>query len=87
MRANRDAVLAGDYDLAEFPETAPTCGVVAGSDVAELDISAWQSNLACLLPDGNGRIVRAGSAITIGIQWDESRGEEDPEIFEMTTSL
>lgn len=87
MRANRDEALAGSYDVSTFPSTAPVCGVVAGSDVAARDISGWQSALACSLPDGIGRIVRNGNTVTIGVRWDDSRGEEAAEIFEMTTSL
>jgi type IV pilus assembly protein PilV len=87
MRANRDEALAGSYDAAAFPNPAPVCGAVAGATVAERDLSGWQSALACALPGGMGRIVRNASTVTIGVSWDDSRGEAVPEIFEMTTSL
>jgi len=87
MRANRDEVLAGSYDVATFPSPAPACGVVAGATVAALDLSGWQSALACALPEGMGRIVRNGNTVTIGVSWDDSRGEVAAEVFEMTTSL
>lgn len=87
MRANRDEALAGSYDVASFPSTAPVCGVVAGATVAARDVSGWQSALACSLPAGMGRIVRNDNTVTIGVSWDDSRGEAAAEIFEMTTSL
>jgi type IV pilus assembly protein PilV len=87
MRANRDEALTGSYDVPAFPSPAPACGVVAGATVAELDIAGWQSAVACALPEGMGRIVRVGTTVTIGVSWDDSRGEEAAEVFEMTTSL
>lgn len=87
MRANRDEALAGSYDVATFPSPAPVCGAVAGATVAARDISGWQSAAACALPEGMGRIVRNGTMVTIGISWDDSRGVEAAEVFEMTTSL
>ncbi|HUF71504.1 MAG TPA: type IV pilus modification protein PilV [Gammaproteobacteria bacterium] len=87
MRANRDEALDGSYDVATFPSPAPVCGAVAGATVAARDLSGWQSGLACSLPAGIGRIVRNGNTVTIGVSWDDSRGEAAAEIFEMTTSL
>lgn len=87
MRANRDQALAGSYDVGTFPSPAPACGAVSGTSVAERDLSGWQSALACALPTGMGRIVRNGNTVTISVSWDDSRGEEAAEIFEMTTNL
>lgn len=87
MRANRDEALAGTYDLDTFPAGPAACGTIAGADVAARDLSAWQSALSCALPVGIGRILRTGSTVTIGVSWDETRGEGDPELFEMTTGL
>jgi type IV pilus assembly protein PilV len=87
MRANRDQALDSAYDVAAFPDPAPVCGAVAGATVAERDISGWQSDLACALPAGMGRIEWDDNVVTIGVSWDDSRGEEAAETFEMTTSL
>lgn len=87
MRANRDEALAGSYDVAAFSDPAPVCGAIAGATVAALDVSGWMSSLACALPAGNGRIVRNGQTVTIGITWDESRGEAAAEVFQVTTTL
>lgn len=85
MRANREAALGGDYDVA-FADPAPTCGAPAGETVAELDISAWRSEIACLLPAGNGRIEVEDGVATIGIRWNET-DEDEAELFQMTTAL
>lgn len=87
MRANRDEVMAGSYDLGAFPGDPAVCGVVAGASVAARDMSAWQSSLSCSLPQGVGRVVRAGSTVTIGVSWDETRGQGAAEVFEVTTGL
>ncbi len=87
MRANRKAALEdGAYSAVDYV-AAPACGAVGGSTVAERDISAWRNALACSLPQGNGRIVVNGETVTVSIRWDDTRGEEDPEEFEMTTRL
>ena len=88
MRANRRAALeSGAYAGVDFVAD-PVCGAVAGATVAERDISAWRNALACSLPAGNGRIViGANDVVTISIRWDDSRGEQAPELFEMTTRL
>lgn len=88
MRANRQAALeTGAYSGVDYVAN-PACGAVAGVTVAERDISAWRNALACSLPAGNGRIViGANDVVTISIRWDDSRGEQAPELFEMTTRL
>lgn len=88
MRANRDEAMAGSYDVARFPDRLPVCGDVDGATVAEVDVSQWQSALACSLPGGAGRITRNGLSFTIGIRWDERAGQAaDREVLEMSTSL
>lgn len=88
IRANRD----GNYDIA-FADPAPACAPPAGgATVAARDIAAWRSALACTLPLGNGfiEINAADRLLTIGVRWDESRGEaseEELERFDVTTRL
>jgi type IV pilus assembly protein PilV len=88
MRANRQAARDGEYDLA-FADPAPSCGVLGGNTVAERDIAAWGSALACELPAGNGRIERNGERFTITVSWNEARSLEsdDTEEFQMVTGL
>lgn len=85
MRANRTAAIDGFYDVANFPDPAE-CGATGGATVAELDVSQWQSALACSLPAGAGRVARNGRSFTIAIRWDD-RGGGEGDVFEMSTSL
>ena len=87
MRANRDQALQGSYDLADFPEPLPVCGAVAGTSVAELDVSGWQSAVACSLPGGVGRIARDEELFMIAIRWDAGGSRDDPAGFEFSTRL
>lgn len=87
MRANRSAALeSGAYSGVDFVAD-PACGAIDGATVAERDISAWRNSLACSLPAGNGRIQVNADLVTISVRWDDSRGAEAPELFEMTTRL
>ncbi len=87
MRANRPAAQAGAYDIA-FEDPAPACAApsTAGT-VAEQDISAWRMALACRLPQATGSIARAGTQVTLTVQWDDSHGQEAPLQFQFTTAL
>lgn len=87
MRANRQVALESTAYATAFTSAASACGVTGGSTMAEKDISAWRSSLACALPLGNGQIEIVGDLVTISVRWDDSRGEDDAEIFEMTTGL
>lgn len=87
MRANRAAVLAGEYDLA-LPGAPPACAApaVVGT-MATQDLSTWQAALACRLPLGTGSIVRNGNAVTISVVWDDSHGNQAPLQLQFTTEL
>lgn len=88
MRVNRDAALSGQYDNVNFP-TPPTCDPTLVPDgSAAQDILTWRHALICTLPSGTGRIVRSDTnLVTITVRWDDSRGEDSPQEFEMTTRL
>jgi type IV pilus assembly protein PilV len=73
MRANRDAALIGNYDLASW-----TCDRPDATDLAKSDLGDWieslQENLgssAC------GKIKCNSDECTIEVRWDDSRGTED----------
>lgn len=91
MRVNRQAALNnGDYDAEDFEDPPPDCAVVAlAGTLAEQDIQAWRNALACTLPLGTGSITRtAGTNIfAITVQWDDSRGVDAPQEFQMMTAL
>ena len=87
MRANRQAALAGDYDIAlEDPPPACAAPAVVGT-VAAQDVSSWRMALACRLPLATGSIARAGNQVTLVVQWDDSHGQEAPLQFQVTTGL
>lgn len=87
MRANRSAAVDNNAYAGVAYIADPACGGIAGATVAERDVSAWRNALACALPAGNGSIAFAGDMVTISVQWDDTRGEELPETFAMTTRL
>lgn len=69
MRANRNAALAGNYNLAltDNPSSSGT--------LAEQDLNDWINNyVAQLLPAGDGSInCDANGLCTVTVQWDEGR--------------
>ena len=87
MRANRQAALAGEYDVA-FENPAPACAAPnAVGTVAVQDISTWRMALACRLPQGTGSIARNGSEVTLTVLWDDSNGRAAPLQLQFTTAL
>jgi type IV pilus assembly protein PilV len=90
MRVNRTAALAGNYNTA-IPTTLPGCPtsvVTLTGSIAQRDLAVWIDALACTLPQGTGSIARVGATVfTITVQWDDTRGQEDPQQFTMTTAL
>jgi type IV pilus assembly protein PilV len=68
MRANRGVALAGGYNLG----LGATPG---GSGLAATDLGEWDAALTSTLPAGDGSIaVAAGGAVTIIVQWNDTRG-------------
>lgn len=78
MRASPTAAKNGDFDIA-INAPAPT-----GATLAQTELAAWKTQLAALLPDGNGSICRSANpdpaiACTAGgdfaivtVQWNEA---------------
>jgi type IV pilus assembly protein PilV len=93
MRANRDAAIAGQYDIAfgTAPPTSPTT-------TAETDIAAWRARLVATLPAGAagttgsqpaGEIETdtATDTITVRIRWDDSKGQDEALVMGLTVRL
>ena len=80
MRANRPPALAGAYDIA-------LAGSASGSTVAADDLAEWKNLLQSVLPSGDGAVDVDGTAATITVQWDDTRGEEDPVQLTVTTEI
>jgi type IV pilus assembly protein PilV len=97
VRANRAAALAGEYDSA-YPGALPTCNAaVLPGTVAQEDLAAWRSALACALPSGNGAVacidcdVGGMRVLEIRVRWDETNREavvaDQSQEFVMRTGL
>ena len=93
MRANRDAAIAGQYDI-EFGDAPPT----TPSTTAEVDLAAWRNRLVATLPAGSagtdtsqpsGEIAAdpATDTITVRIRWDDSKGADEPLVMGVTVRL
>ncbi|KAB2930001.1 MAG: type IV pilus modification protein PilV [Candidatus Contendobacter sp.] len=80
MRANRSAAL--DYDV-EFGSA------LSGSSVAAADVTAWKTELATLLPAGDGRIDVNGNTVLVEIQWTETvnAGDDATHTWKTETTL
>lgn len=81
MRANRQAALDGDYNLAIGAAT-PT-----PSDIPTTDLADWRNELELRLPAGTGSVEVDDEIATIVVQWDDSRGAEAPMTFQYMTRL
>ena len=74
MRANRASAIAGNYATDLGTPVACTVAAPTGTVHAQ-DIAAWKSQLACVLPTGDGSILVTDAArATVVIRWDDSRG-------------
>lgn len=71
MRTNRTQALTNAY-VVDF-QTSSSSNTVSGTR-AEIDIAEWLNNLALKLPDGQGKVEKSGSLITIHVRWDDNRG-------------
>lgn len=72
MRINRTAALAAanNYNISLGTATS------ASSGLAGTDINGWKATLANALPAGDGSVatVSATKAVTVIVQWNDSRG-------------
>ena len=54
----------------------PNCELAAGcstTQMAQNDLSVWNTNVTTILPMGQGTVGAAGSFFTITINWDDNR--------------
>lgn len=92
MRANPTVAGTGSYNISigTMPGAKSCTGTAANcsaTDMANADLYEWKQSLAAVLPSGDGSIVNNGSTFTITIQWDDTRGEEDPKTLAVETAL
>lgn len=92
MRANRTVAAAGAYDIdiCDNPGAQNCTGAgknCSASTMADADLYEWKQALANVLPAGDGAIERNGATFIITVQWDDTRGEEDPKSLAVETIL
>lgn len=89
MRSNREQALLGtgsDYNTAftDGAPTAPSCTSCSSSQVAQLDLAQWKTDIA-RLPAGRGRIaIDANGKATIQVQWADNRDSDAAQLLTVT---
>ena len=82
MRANPESADEYQTNLADgAPSVDAEACVSAACDTGELadwDLKLWKDFLAKALPEGKGAIDRVGDEYEITVEFDDSRGEQDP---------
>lgn len=71
LRLNRDAALAGQFNVGDF-----TCAAAEAADDDETDYSVfngWLTDLQRDFPGACGRMTCDGTTCEVGVQWDDSR--------------
>lgn len=81
MRANRRAALDGDYEIA-LADANPV-----GNSVPDQDLREWRQIIQAILPSGNSSVALNGDTVTVVVQWDDSRGAEGLQSFQMVTEI
>lgn len=92
MRANADAVRAGNYTTgygaAATASTDCESTSCSGAQMAAFDLARWKTSLA-VLPAGDGKVELSGTRITVTVRWDQSRAGDGAQwaSFLMTTDF
>jgi len=75
MRANMGGVTAGDYDSISGIPSDPGClsSGCSAAQMAQYDAYEWNTQLAQLLPSGQGKVAKSGSMFTVTVMWDDDR--------------
>ena len=75
MRANNTGVEAGAYNSISGIPSDPGC-ITTGctpAQMAQYDAFAWNTQLAAMLPSGQGTVAVVASIATITVMWDDDR--------------
>jgi type IV pilus assembly protein PilV len=78
MRANRPAVVTGNY-YADY--AAATCQAAdpTGGSTAARDLAVWRNEIACALPGGQGAVhFPAANKVQVLITWNDARWAMNP---------
>lgn len=86
MRANREAAMAGKYDI------TLAAGSASGGGLAANDVDGWLQTLADAMPSGDGAVAvnNANGIATITVEWLDDReqtGDAAKQTFVIETKL
>jgi type IV pilus assembly protein PilV len=82
MRADRTNAVNGVFNI------ALTASAPAGSTFRDVTIAGWRTNLTAMLgANATGAIACNGSACTVTVQWDDSRGSGGSQTFSVQTEV
>lgn len=92
MRVNRTVAESGGYviGIGDDPGEVSCTGTGANCDpgtLASADLFEWKQSIEAVLPAGDGAIAQNGATFTVTVQWDDTRGEEDPKTLVVETIL
>ncbi len=79
IRANAAGVTANNYNAINRTSivTSPNCtaATCTASEIRDLDVAQWYSELGTQLPSGNATVTGAGagSIFTVTVMWDDAR--------------
>ncbi|MDC3067413.1 type IV pilus modification protein PilV [Pseudomonadota bacterium] len=83
LRSNRNAALAGSYNITDVSEITDGDGL---APLADDDLASWRDNELDLLPDPNVTISCSSSGnCSVTVIWDDSQG--DSSIPSQSTTL
>lgn len=81
MRANRPAATAGNYNIALG--SSPSSG-----SQANRDLGYWKTQLAALLPSGDGSVtVDNQGGTTVVIRWNDDRDGANPQSLTVQSNI
>jgi type IV pilus assembly protein PilV len=69
MRTDRANAKSGNWDTA-FGNAS---SYITGTQIYQTDLKDWKAQVEALLPSGQAQITVNAGAVTVTIQWDESR--------------
>ena len=82
MRADRTNAINSQFNIA-LDDPAPT-----GTTFADVAVAAWRGNLTAVLgPDATGAVACNGSACTITVRWNDSRGSAGSNALSIQTQV
>jgi type IV pilus assembly protein PilV len=76
FRADREAVLIGDYDAGAYPQ-----------GLAPEQWEAWLRQARAVLPEASAELSRAGNRLVITTSWRNAQGSGPPQTLTTATDL